>query len=149
MKGNILKIEGLNKDWNDKNNVMLHAVFQILCDFIEKEHPEKITDFNYDKKHKDLWKEIQVLYKYWKTERLKEQKRIDKLTSIWAKKHKIKFVPSEVKFPNGKIRKCSELVTVVEAKKEWNILNKAEQKFNSREDEMLIKLMKIRKHLWS
>lgn len=149
MKGKILKIKELRKSWNDKNEVMLKAVFQVLCDFIEQEHPEKVTDYNYDKEHKQRWVELQTLYKYWKHDRQKEEKNIQKLLTLWCKKRKDKFVPVETKLPNGKIIKCSKLVTLVEAKKEWNRLNKAEQEFDEKEDEMLIRVMKIRRHLWT
>ena len=35
---NLLKIETLNDEWLDKDVIILHACFQILCDCIEKEN---------------------------------------------------------------------------------------------------------------
>jgi len=148
MKGQTLKIDNMNKDWNDKDQVMIKAVFQILCDFMEQEHPNKVTDYTYNKEHRQRWRELQTLYKYWKIDRPKDQKKIDKLLHMWAKKHKTKCIPKEVNI-NGKIFKCSEMVTLVKAKKEWNRLNKAEKEFDAKEDEMLIRVMKIRRHLWT
>ncbi|MCE9530707.1 MAG: hypothetical protein K8T89_06210 [Planctomycetes bacterium] len=37
---NLLRIDTLDDEWRDKDMVMLHACFQILCDFIEKEQGE-------------------------------------------------------------------------------------------------------------
>ena len=38
----ILKINTLNKCWCDRDDLLLHAAFQILVDFVEKEKPGKI-----------------------------------------------------------------------------------------------------------
>ena len=37
---NLLKIESLDKGWCDKDHVLLHACFQLLTDFVEKEMPK-------------------------------------------------------------------------------------------------------------
>ena len=61
----ILKIHSLEKGWCDKDYVMLHAVFQLLVDFVEQEKPDQIVDWNSDPVHKDAWKEIRSLYRWW------------------------------------------------------------------------------------
>ena len=63
-----LTIRTLKKGWHDKDEILLHAAFQLLVDFIEKEHPERI-DWNAQKKHKQAWREIKSLYRWWKIER--------------------------------------------------------------------------------
>ena len=63
-----LKIPTLKKGWHDKDEILLHAAFQLLVDFIEKEHPERI-DWNAQKKHKQAWRGIKSLYKWWKEKR--------------------------------------------------------------------------------
>lgn len=35
-----LKIHTLEKGWQDRDEIMLHAVFQVLADFLEQEKPE-------------------------------------------------------------------------------------------------------------
>ena len=65
----ILKIHTLEKGWCDKDRVLLHAAFQLLVDFVEKERPAEIVDWNADKKHADAWKEIQALYRWWTQKR--------------------------------------------------------------------------------
>ena len=64
-----LKIQTLNKGWHDKDEVLLHAAFQLLVDFIENERPDRIVDWNADKLHQRAWKEIKSLYKWWKKTR--------------------------------------------------------------------------------
>lgn len=50
---NLLKIESLNDDWRDKDSILLHACFQLLKDFVEKEDLALgNTDWNADEKHR-------------------------------------------------------------------------------------------------
>lgn len=60
-----LRIKSLEKGWHDKDEIMLHAVFQLLVDFIEKEKPQKVIDWNATKESKKAWKELSNLYKWW------------------------------------------------------------------------------------
>ncbi len=64
-----LKINTLEKGWQDQDKIMLHAAFQTLVDFVELEKPDEIVDWNADETHRQIWKEICELYKWWKTKR--------------------------------------------------------------------------------
>lgn len=61
-----LKIQTLDKQWHDRDEILLHAAFQVLVDFIESEQPDRTIDWNADELHKGAWKEIKSLYKWWK-----------------------------------------------------------------------------------
>jgi len=63
---NILKIESLTDDWCDKDVVILHACFQLLKDFVEKEKEiiEQI-DWKHDEKTENAKMEIDFLYNWW------------------------------------------------------------------------------------
>ena len=64
---NILKIESLNEEWKDKDQVMLHACFQVLKDCVEKENLFNChVDWDHDEVHRQTKKEIQTLYDWWK-----------------------------------------------------------------------------------
>ena len=63
---NILHINTINADWCDKDIVMLHACFQLLTDFVEKEIAKDRTDWEYDENNKSARKEIDELYSWWK-----------------------------------------------------------------------------------
>jgi len=39
-----LKIHSLEKGWHDKDEILLHAAFQLLVDFVDQEKPDKIID---------------------------------------------------------------------------------------------------------
>ncbi len=64
--GNVLKIKTLDNDWSDKDQVLLHACFQLLCDCIEKEKLLDFTDWDHNKSYRDAKKEIDELYVWWK-----------------------------------------------------------------------------------
>lgn len=64
----VLKIHTLKKGWHDKDEILLHAAFQLLVDFVEKEQPERI-DWDANKMHRQAWREIRSLYKWWKEKR--------------------------------------------------------------------------------
>ncbi|MFC1975962.1 hypothetical protein ACFLXQ_06155 [Chloroflexota bacterium] len=79
---NILKIESLDSGWCDKDQVMLHACFQLLKDCIEKENLlNGDTDWEHDEKHRNAKVELTTLYKWW-IERVKNDDEIDPLTSV-------------------------------------------------------------------
>jgi hypothetical protein len=61
----ILKIESLpsSKNWVDRDEIMLHACFQILQDCMEKEKVDKHCHYG---AHKQFVDEVRFLYKWWK-----------------------------------------------------------------------------------
>jgi hypothetical protein len=63
-----LKIESLDNEWIDSDDLMLHSCFQILKDFVEKENGD--TLINYES-HKDFVDEVRFLYNWW-VERIKK-----------------------------------------------------------------------------
>ena len=79
---NILKIQTLDKGWSDKDNIMLHACFQLLTDCIEKEKLHDLTDWNQDDNFKTAKKEIDELYNWWKNRVNDEQS--DQVDPIWT-----------------------------------------------------------------
>ena len=63
LKMKVLKIHSLEKGWCDKDRVLLHASFQILVDYVEKEEAlSGHIDWNWDEEHKRTAKEIRSLY---------------------------------------------------------------------------------------
>ena len=63
---NVLKIESLSNGWQDKDDVILHACFQLLKDFVEQEKEMiKIIDWNHTEEQKNAKAEIDFLYNWW------------------------------------------------------------------------------------
>jgi len=74
---NLLKIESLPDGWRDKDIIILHANFQLLKDFVEKEKEiiEQI-DWNLDEETAKGKGEIDFLYAWW-LERVDKENDLD------------------------------------------------------------------------
>lgn len=72
-----LVIRTLKAGWHDKDEVMLHAAFQLLVDFVEREEPDKHIDWRHDNEHRQAWKEIHALYRWWRTTRPSRRSPLD------------------------------------------------------------------------
>ena len=85
----ILKINSLpnSKEWVDRDCVMLHACFQLLVDYVEKENGLKHCNYE---THNESIDELSFLYKWWKKRRKhiyllegeEDQKMIERLIKI-------------------------------------------------------------------
>ncbi len=139
-----LKIKTLEKGWHDKDEVLLHAAFQILTDFIEQETPEEIVDWNSDELHKKAWKEIKSLYKWWKEIRPSRTSPLDEKNLI-APPFKFKKIPgsdlSEMVEPDKK--KYAGYYRALEKHR------KLETKWNEEDQRNLHRLIEIRGFLWT
>lgn len=51
-----------NKEWVDRDEIMLHSCFQILKDCVEKEKVDTHCDYN---AHKEFVDEVRFLYNWW------------------------------------------------------------------------------------
>jgi hypothetical protein len=139
-----LKIHTLDKGWHDKDNVLLHAAFQLLADFVEQEKPDKIVDWSFDEPHWQAWKEITSLYKWWKEIRPARRSPLD---------------DKKLKSPPLKFRKIpgSELGKIVELdRKKYAVYYRAlkedarlEQKWFEEDQRNLHRLVEVRPFLWT
>lgn len=56
---NVIKIKQLDRHWHDRDDVLFHAMFQVLCDFIEQEKPFiSYDDPDYDSNKKPSIKKM-------------------------------------------------------------------------------------------
>jgi hypothetical protein len=61
-----LKIESLSEGWWDRDHLLLHACFQVLSDFVEKEmKPQHYPDWNASPETRQARKEMEDLYSWW------------------------------------------------------------------------------------
>jgi hypothetical protein len=138
------KITTLDKGWHDTDELLLHAAFQLLVDFMEKERPEKMTDWSFDKTHRKAWKDIDNLFKWWKHTRPNRKSPIED--------KKIRRPPFLVKKVSG-----TELREILQPDRKkysdyYRALKKEmklEEKWYSEDQLMLHKLIEVRKYLWT
>jgi hypothetical protein len=66
---NIVVCRDLPVTWMDRDHILLHANFQVLKDFVEKEKP--FEHFDTENSHnKEGWLEVKRLYDWWEQRRL-------------------------------------------------------------------------------
>jgi hypothetical protein len=62
---NTLKIRSLGKDWCDKDEVLLHASFQLLVDCVEKENLFGMWNVRGQPEAAAAKRELRALYRWW------------------------------------------------------------------------------------
>ena len=133
-----LEITTLEKGWHDKDNVLLHACFQLLTDFMEKEKPGQMIDYNWDSAHRKVWKELNSLYKWWTEIRPNRKDPYDLI-----EKNPIPR-PQREEMGGPEVQK--------KYKRYYSLLNKAgeiEKKWLEEDQKNLHRLIEIRSHLWT
>jgi hypothetical protein len=144
----VVKMKYLEPGYHDATEILIHSMFQVLCDFIEKEKPDEIVAWDSDEEHKHARKEMQELYDWWK-----ERQNRDKLDPIHQpdiKSPSMKFTPVEGK------KDLSSMEFVHESPEDKAKWEKAcdessawEIKCEKEDEEMMIRLSKIRGFLWT
>lgn len=135
--------------WTDRDHAMYLACFKILVDFVEKESPkigdETDTIESYKDSDRDWFdgeeegiraciarhKEIRALYSWWKVERKKEHEEVSKLMNEFDYEFSSKGVQCTGSF---------------KARDEWH---RRTDELEEKDEEMLMRLMKIRRSLWT
>jgi hypothetical protein len=70
---NVLKIKTLSEGWIDPDLLMLHACFQVLTDFLEKENPFRLISWDNDEEHIQAKNEIIILHEWWQKRKILEE----------------------------------------------------------------------------
>jgi len=133
---------GLSKyEWWDKDGLMLYGMMNLLVDYVEKEKCFEVIVWDEDEHHKKIADEIKIIYAWWKDypERLKA---IDNQLTAWHDE----FSKRTGKDWLGKLN-SSEKSEKEEPESEK--LHKMEADLIREEEEMLIRLVKIRNYLWT
>jgi len=76
----VLRIRTLERGWHDVDEVMFHAAFQCLVDYMERERPEQIN-WNDNPERKTAWREIKALYHWWTVTRPNRKSPLDGVKS--------------------------------------------------------------------
>ena len=139
----ILKIKTLSKEWADRDRILLHAAFQVLVDFIEKEKPEKIIEYDSDQQHRKTWKELTRLYRWWKKERPKRKSPLEN-PRLKSPPFNFEKIPGEplMKRVDVDRKKYKAYYRAI------NIDYRLEQKWEHEDQQNLHRLIDIRRHLW-
>lgn len=160
---NVVKIRSLRRTWVDRDQVMFHAPFQILVDFVEKEWmPDGGTFFDIEKEkaaivgtrpelipqlereleesiaHNAKTQEIWTIYNWWTKVRPYRQDPREHLRQ-----------PEYISDSNG----FREMFLIDGDDELWHnamqLTRKLEEEWEKEDEEMLMRLIKIRDYLWT
>jgi hypothetical protein len=118
---------GYKWGWFDRSEGLLFAAFAMLSDFVEKEYPGYV-DWDYDEDIRAARDEILALYKWWKIDRKIEHDADDKLTSEIYAGGFDGTRPSDIDHQRAM---------------------KSEKVLEDKDQEMFIRLVKIRRAMWT
>lgn len=139
-----LKINSLDDQWHDRDEILLHASFQILADFMEKEKPGKSIDWSHDKLHRRAWKEMNSLYSWWKKERPTRKSPLDN-KRLLRPPFKFEKIEGENLSRLVKPDKKKYAAYYRALKKDWRL----EDRWNEEDQKNLRRLIQIRRFLWT
>lgn len=111
---NVLKIKTLPHTWSDERTLLLHAIFQIITDFVESK-PEQIVDYedgNWGGHWKGWHTELMEVYTWWKNRDLQEEywdKAYDGLESL-RKTDKSKWISEITLLEKRKIQQTEDML---------------------------------------
>ena len=138
-----LKIHSLANKYIDRNELLLHAAFQILRDFMEKENPNKHIDWNFEERQAKAWREIKYLYRWWtKTRPAREDPILDPAVEMPPMMFEhcpsggSRLIPYDRK-KYAKYHKASRAQL------------KAEARWDKEDQENLHRLIDVRQYLWT
>ena len=133
---------GLPKtSWCDKDYLMLYGMMNLLVDYVEGEKCFETINWDHDDDYKKIAKEIKEIYDWWKNYE-NRTKEIEKQLSVWHDEFEKR--PSK-----DWLKKVNDDPTPKKEKKEHDKLNKMEEDLDREEQEMLHRLIDIRKYLWT
>jgi hypothetical protein len=177
---NVIKIKTLGRDWCDRDSVLLHAAFQVLSDFVEKEwmpsqYHGKLFDLEKEEKRmrdendgkleeyhqqelemlkyqNDHTAEIWHLYVWWKHFRPNRVDPSDEFDMILPCPRKWKVIavdkdgdPAFYQWEADEADKDLEAARTALAHASHNFDEECAQE----DEDMLIRLIKVRRHLWT
>ena len=171
---NVVKIDTLSKSYHDKDYILLHANFQILCDFFEKELPNASSVFisNLNEVRKDfegLYEDKNKLEEVMKQEEKSNSEQIELMKIyFWWRSERPYREQNTPKIPDGVIREKLFSTDPQDFNEygdpqtfKWNqptnpeyldwlrACGEYEAACEKEDDEKLIRLIQLRRYLWT
>jgi hypothetical protein len=146
---NKVEIRSLKPGYYDADHRILHASFQLLKDFVEREKPFDRIDWDHDEGHRNAASEIRALYHWWTVDYPSRSNLVDQVPdserphgfSDWSTANGGAFYgPKEAKLSEITYPKYHAAL-----KLQWD----REAQWEREEEENLCRLAKIRRFLWT
>lgn len=127
---------GYRYGWQDVPEKMLYAMFNLLGEYLNQEQPSDLTDHYTDeqieadanlKMQQGALSEARAIYHWWTVGRKQEEEAIDVVRNLWYQNRKVVGVREE----------------------HWEKFKAMETAYEEKTEEMIARLMKIRRSLWT
>jgi len=128
---------GYRHGWYDTDSRMLQACFLLLIEYVEKENPFEMIDWNVDERHKEIAAEIKYLYNWWKTDRAAKHAALAKEWESLPPEEATRFVAVE----DGGFK--------IQIPDSHKVLNVKTDELDEEDNRNLQRLIKIRGFLWT
>lgn len=147
---NKVEMRYLRPGYYDIGHRILHASFQLLKDFVEKEKPFDHIDWDHDEDHKNAASEIKALYQWWTVDYPARSSLVDQV----GRSERPKGLDDWSTSPDGgasygpKEARLSEITYPkyhAALRLQWD----READWEREEEENLCRLAKIRRFLWT
>ena len=129
---------GYQYGWRDVPEKMFYAMFNLLKEYLEEEPFDVTTEYSMEeinddfvlKQQHEMLTEAKIIYKWWTIDRINFLNKKDELLTMWANLRKKEGDSEE-----------SELA--------YKVMRQLEDDIEKQTDEMLARLLKIRRRLWT
>jgi len=128
---------GLKPGYYDADILILHSVFNILSEFVERNTDGHI-DWQSDEQHREIWDELVALDNWWKNIRPHREEGFEK-------EHKYPDLDDLLDIFEEDRREDPD---VIEFNRIAKLHHKAEEEWHNEDEEMLIRVIKVRRMLW-
>ncbi len=129
---NTVRVSTLPPTWVDRDELLLHAAFQVLVDYVEKESPFDIIDWGSSEENTHVRREIEELYRWWTKVRPGRVEPIDKVEAPDLFSPRNPDDPRQIAWKTA----CEE---------QWRL----EESWYTEDQDMLHRLVNIRSYLWT
>jgi len=140
---NVVKIKSLPCTWTDRDHIMAHVLFQILDDFINKEKPDLIIDWDSDPEHRQARDKMTEIINWWKNVFLK----FDEWEGIeldFTKNHDDMFIQCKDNPHLYEMKPWSD-----SDKEKMDIVNARDRAMEEELEKKLREILDIRKYMWT
>lgn len=145
---NHLKISTLPWTWVDRDHILLHAMFQVLVDFVEKENNPGIVCWECDLSHWVAWEEIMDLYHWWKYDPLAQDE--NKVYEFETSEELMGWLdwmyPDATSWPQVAVLKPAPYKG---CKDMYRLFGNLTEGATAKQNEMMKRLVEIRPYLWT
>lgn len=125
--------------WHDTDTKILYAIMKLVVDYVEGEEPFKHINWDSDEGHVTAAKDIKEVYFWWKNYE-NRQKEINIALDNW-------YVSS---FPDKEdVLERLNFVKTDESKQLFDHHSELELQLLKEEEEMMIKIIKVRGYMWT